>query len=38
MPIVTDPQEFNQEDLYVDLHPVFGHSLFLKVEGFNFAS
>ena len=21
MPIVTDPQQFNQEDLYVDLHP-----------------
>ncbi|HEU0192610.1 MAG TPA: 2,3-diaminopropionate biosynthesis protein SbnA [Gaiellales bacterium] len=37
MPIVTDPQEFNQEELYVDLCPVFGHSLFLKVEGFNFA-
>ena len=38
MPIVTDPQQFNQEDLYVDLRPVFGHSLFLKIEGFNFAS
>jgi 2,3-diaminopropionate biosynthesis protein SbnA len=38
MPIVTDPQEFNQEELYVDLRPIFGHSLFLKVEGFNFAS
>jgi 2,3-diaminopropionate biosynthesis protein SbnA len=37
MPIVTDPQEFNQEELYVDLRPIFGHSLFLKVEGFNFA-
>jgi N-(2-amino-2-carboxyethyl)-L-glutamate synthase len=37
MPIITDPQEFNQEDLYVDLRPAFGHSLFLKVEGFNFA-
>jgi cysteine synthase A len=37
MPIITDPQEFNQEDLYVDLRPVFGHSLYLKVEGFNFA-
>lgn len=38
MPIVTDPQECNQEELYVDLRPTFGHSLFLKVEGFNFAS
>jgi N-(2-amino-2-carboxyethyl)-L-glutamate synthase len=37
MPIITDPQEFNHEDLYVDLRPVFGHSLFLKVEGFNLA-
>jgi 2,3-diaminopropionate biosynthesis protein SbnA len=37
MPIVTDPQEFNEEALYVDLCPIFGHSLFLKVEGFNFA-
>ena len=38
MPIVTDPQQLNQEELYVDLRPIFGHSLFLKVEGFNFAS
>jgi 2,3-diaminopropionate biosynthesis protein SbnA len=37
MPIVTDPQQFNQEDLFVDLNPVFGHQLFLKAEGFNFA-
>jgi N-(2-amino-2-carboxyethyl)-L-glutamate synthase len=37
MAIVTDPQEFNQEELYVDLRPVFGESLYLKVEGFNFA-
>jgi len=38
MPIVTDPHEFNQEDLYVDLRPIFEHPLFLKIEGFNFAS
>jgi N-(2-amino-2-carboxyethyl)-L-glutamate synthase len=38
MPIATDPQEFNQEELYVDLRPMFGYSLFLKVEGFNFAN
>src|SRR4051794_32947918 len=37
MPIVTDPQEFNAEELYVDLLPIFGRSLYLKVEGFNFA-
>ena len=42
MPIVSDPQTFNQEELFVDLRSVFGpsldaHSLYLKVEGFNFA-
>jgi N-(2-amino-2-carboxyethyl)-L-glutamate synthase len=37
MPIITDPQDFRQEQLYVDLRPIFGQSLFLKVEGFNFA-
>jgi cysteine synthase A len=31
------PQEFNEEELFVDLRPIFGHSLFLKCEGFNFA-
>ena len=37
MPIISAPQDFNEEDLYVDLLPVFGRSLFLKCEGFNFA-
>jgi cysteine synthase A len=37
MPVITAPQEFNQDDLYVDLGPVVGHRLFLKCEGFNFA-
>ncbi|MGY1590827.1 2,3-diaminopropionate biosynthesis protein SbnA [Geodermatophilus sp. SYSU D00965] len=37
MPIISAPHEFNEDDLYVDLHPVFGRSLFLKCEGFNFA-
>ncbi|MFD7027568.1 2,3-diaminopropionate biosynthesis protein SbnA [Streptomyces sp. NPDC059917] len=37
MPIITSPQEFNTEDLYVDLRPVLGTGLFLKCEGFNFA-
>ncbi|MFG3658620.1 2,3-diaminopropionate biosynthesis protein SbnA [Streptomyces sp. NPDC047706] len=37
MPVITVPQEFNEEDLYVDLEPMFGHRLFLKCEGFNFA-
>jgi cysteine synthase A len=37
MPIISVPQEFNQDDLYVDLRSIFGHPLFLKCEGFNFA-
>ncbi|HEX2297773.1 MAG TPA: pyridoxal-phosphate dependent enzyme, partial [Pseudonocardiaceae bacterium] len=37
MPVISVPQEFNEEQLYVDLRPTFGHSLFLKCEGFNFA-
>jgi cysteine synthase A len=37
VPIVSAPQDFNEEELYVDLLPVFGQSLFLKCEGFNFA-
>ncbi|MFI9387074.1 2,3-diaminopropionate biosynthesis protein SbnA [Kutzneria sp. NPDC052558] len=37
MPVITAPHEHNTEDLYVDLEPVFDRSLYLKVEGFNFA-
>ncbi|MBO2451316.1 2,3-diaminopropionate biosynthesis protein SbnA [Actinomadura barringtoniae] len=37
MPIITSPQDFNVEDLYVDLRPVLGCPVFLKCEGFNFA-
>ncbi|MCF2129336.1 2,3-diaminopropionate biosynthesis protein SbnA [Strepomyces sp. STD 3.1] len=37
MPVITTPQSFNEEDLYVDLAPMLGHRLFLKCEGFNFA-
>ncbi len=37
MPVVAAPQDFNEHDLYVDLQSVFGQSLFLKCEGFNFA-
>jgi N-(2-amino-2-carboxyethyl)-L-glutamate synthase len=36
VPVVSVPQEFNEEELYVDLRPMVDHSLFLKVEGFNF--
>ncbi|WP_326769947.1 2,3-diaminopropionate biosynthesis protein SbnA [Streptomyces sp. NBC_01591] len=37
MPVISTPYAFNEEDLYVDLQSIFGHSLFLKCEGFNFA-
>jgi len=37
MPIVSHPHEFNEDDLFVDLRPTFGRSLYLKCEGFNFA-
>ncbi|MEV6260614.1 2,3-diaminopropionate biosynthesis protein SbnA [Streptomyces sp. NPDC051784] len=37
MSVITVPQAFNEEDLYVDVEPVFGRSLLLKCEGFNFA-
>jgi N-(2-amino-2-carboxyethyl)-L-glutamate synthase len=37
VPIISTPQGFNEEELYVDLEPTFGHPLFLKCEGFNFA-
>jgi cysteine synthase A len=35
--VISVPYEFNEDDLYVDLWPAFGHPLFLKCEGFNFA-
>jgi N-(2-amino-2-carboxyethyl)-L-glutamate synthase len=37
VPIISTPQGFNEDELYVDLEPTFGHQLFLKCEGFNFA-
>ncbi|WP_431968897.1 2,3-diaminopropionate biosynthesis protein SbnA [Actinacidiphila sp. bgisy160] len=37
MPVISAPQEFNEDDLYVDLEPVLDQRLFLKCEGFNFA-
>src|SRR5215475_1548147 len=37
MPVISVPEVFNEEELYVDLQAMFGHSLFLKCEGFNFA-
>ncbi|GAA2727005.1 2,3-diaminopropionate biosynthesis protein SbnA [Actinocorallia aurantiaca] len=37
VPIISSPQEFNVEDLYVDLRSVLDSPLYLKCEGFNFA-
>ncbi|MBT2388763.1 2,3-diaminopropionate biosynthesis protein SbnA [Streptomyces maoxianensis] len=37
MPVISVPYSFNEAELYVDLRPIFGQSLFLKCEGFNFA-
>jgi cysteine synthase A len=37
VPVISVPHAFNEEQLYVDLRSIFGHSLFLKCEGFNFA-
>ncbi len=37
MPVISAPQDFNTDDLYVDLQRALGASLFLKCEGFNFA-
>ncbi|WP_433273345.1 2,3-diaminopropionate biosynthesis protein SbnA [Actinosynnema sp. CS-041913] len=37
MPVISTPQEFNVDDLYVDLRRLSGHPLYLKCEGFNFA-
>ncbi|MGY1625269.1 2,3-diaminopropionate biosynthesis protein SbnA [Geodermatophilus sp. SYSU D00965] len=37
MTIISSPHAFNEDDLYVDLEPIFEQPLFLKCEGFNFA-
>ena len=37
MTVISAPQEYNEENLYVDLRSTLGTSLFLKCEGFNFA-
>ena len=37
MPIINAPHEYNEEELYIDLRPIFGQSLYLKCEAFNFA-
>jgi cysteine synthase A len=37
MPVISAPEQFYADDLYVDLRSVVGHGLYLKCEGFNFA-
>jgi cysteine synthase A len=37
VPVISVPYAFNEDELYVDLQSIFGQSLFLKCEGFNFA-
>jgi N-(2-amino-2-carboxyethyl)-L-glutamate synthase len=37
MSVISVPQSFNEDELYVDLRSIVGHPLFLKCEGFNFA-
>jgi N-(2-amino-2-carboxyethyl)-L-glutamate synthase len=37
VPVISTPQEFNEDDLFIDLRSIFGSSLYLKCEGFNFA-
>ena len=37
MTVISLPHEFNEHDLFIDLRSIVGHSLFLKVEGLNFA-
>ncbi|MBC3192716.1 2,3-diaminopropionate biosynthesis protein SbnA [Pseudonocardia sp. C8] len=37
MTVISTPEQFNTDDLYVDLAPSVGRSLYLKCEGFNFA-
>ena len=37
MTVISAPQTFNEEDLYIDLRLIVEQSLFLKCEGFNFA-
>ncbi|MFI2238009.1 2,3-diaminopropionate biosynthesis protein SbnA [Streptomyces chrestomyceticus] len=37
MPIISEVQEYHEEDLFVDLRRTLGRRLYLKCEGFNFA-
>ncbi|MEU7059256.1 2,3-diaminopropionate biosynthesis protein SbnA [Streptomyces sp. NPDC046197] len=37
MPVISEPHAFNEGELYIDLQSIFGRTLYLKCEGFNFA-
>jgi cysteine synthase A len=37
VPVISEPQDFNVDQLYVDLRPIFGRALYLKCEGLNLA-
>ena len=37
MTVITAPEQFNTDRLFIDLTSTIGHSVMLKVEGFNFA-
>jgi N-(2-amino-2-carboxyethyl)-L-glutamate synthase len=37
LPVISTPQGFNEDDLYVDLTTAYDLPLYLKCEGFNFA-
>lgn len=37
MPVISRPEQFHVDDLYLDLRQVTGTGLYLKCEGFNFA-
>ena len=37
MPVISVPQSFNEDELFVDLRSIVDQPLFLKCEGFNFA-
>lgn len=37
MPVISNPYDFNVDDLYVDLTAIVGQHVHLKCEGFNFA-
>jgi len=37
VPVISGPHEFNVDQLYIDLQPIFSRSLYLKCEGLNMA-